>query len=427
MAVKKNNMGEIVKEAKKNIENAPEALKLAQAFVKKLEKEIKKEDSGAEVLLGGSLAKGTYLSGDFDVDIFARFPSNHTDQEISTLTLKAIKRITGNIDVLHGSRDYYRVNEKLIFEIVPVIKVKKTSDARNVADMSPLHVAYFNKKAGKSEKLRTEIRITKLFLKANGLYGAESHIGGFSGHVVDLLLIHYGSFENLIQKVALWKNKKIIDLEKHHNNPLFVLNSSKIANPLIIIDPVQDSRNAAAAVTEEKYRQFITLCKEFKKKPSTDFFKNKSLKESVKSALSKLKGAASRENVFVIKAEPADTKPDVAATKILKIKEFIERSLADDEFTVLWSGWNQKETIAVIVKEKMLSESRIHQGPLKEMEGYVLDFKKKHSVVNEKEGRLYSTDKRERRTPSETISYALATPYVRTKCKSIKLLPFDSD
>jgi len=140
--------------------------------------------------------------------------------------------------------------------------LKKASEVVNITDISPLHSKWVNK-FGKG--LKDEIRLAKQFCKANKLYGAESHITGFSGYVLEILTIHYKGFKNLIKAITKWKPKVIIDTEKYHKKPLFDLDKSKTHSPIIIIDPVQKSRNASAAVDIEKFNKLIQYSKEFLK------------------------------------------------------------------------------------------------------------------------------------------------------------------
>lgn len=55
------------------------------------------------------------------------------------------------------------------------------------------------------------------------------------------------------------------------------LNYSKKQSPLVLIDPIQPDRNAAAALSQEKYQKFIQVSKEYLKNPSDDFFEKKNL------------------------------------------------------------------------------------------------------------------------------------------------------
>ena len=199
-----------------------------RAAVAKLNAELKKRKLKATATVGGSVAKGTFLSHDHDVDIFVQF--SRTEKDLSALLEPAVKAAFPGAQRLHGSRDYFRIEGKLNYEIVPVLKIKKTSEAVNVTDCSPLHVAWVKK----FPKLRQDIMLTKAFCKSASVYGAESYIGGFSGHVVDILTIWAKGFLPLLRKSQKWKPKEVIDYYTiHKGKALFRLNKSKLSSPSV--------------------------------------------------------------------------------------------------------------------------------------------------------------------------------------------------
>ncbi len=181
-------------------------------IIKKVRKLLKKNNIDAEVVAGGSYAKKTILKNDFDVDLFVRFSPDYDDDEISDILGKALSSLKP--ERVHGSRDYFQMKRKgILFEIVPVLKISDYKQAINVTDMSPLHVDYAKKHL--NDKMRNDVRLAKQFCKSIKVYGAESYIQGFSGHILDLLIIYYGSFEKLLMQATLWKEKVIIDINNH--------------------------------------------------------------------------------------------------------------------------------------------------------------------------------------------------------------------
>src|SRR3989344_5865150 len=105
------------------------------------------------------------------------------------------KIVPKNAVRIHGSRDYFVVkeNNNFEFEIIPTLKIKKPSEAKNIIDLSYFHVNYVRNKL-KNKKLADEIKLAKAFIHYSDCYGAESYINGFSGYAVELLVIYYGSF-----------------------------------------------------------------------------------------------------------------------------------------------------------------------------------------------------------------------------------------
>jgi len=174
-----------------------------------IETAAKQKDIDIEVVPGGSTAKGTFLKGNFDVDIFVRFKQSLPDISSTLELLLASFAVEKNIVIerVHGSRDYFTFSyDNLFFEIVPVQYIKSPADANNVTDMSPLHVFWVTKLL--TPKLQNDVRLAKQFCKACGVYGAESFINGLSGHVLDILVISYGGFEELLQAASSWVNRR---------------------------------------------------------------------------------------------------------------------------------------------------------------------------------------------------------------------------
>ena len=77
------------------------------------------------------------------------------------------------------------------------------------------------------------------------------------------------------------KEKTVIDVKNYYKgkNVFAEINRSKLVSPLIVIDPVQKDRNAAAALDHEKFEIAKHRAKEFLKKPSKEFFEMKTLAE----------------------------------------------------------------------------------------------------------------------------------------------------
>lgn len=393
----------------------------AEKMLKVIRKSAKKLKLDVSPVLGGSLAKGTNLKDNYDIDIFVRFDLKYSKKNISLLLGKILKNANIKAIKVHGSRDYFQVKNKYLFEIVPVLAVDNFDDAKNVADMSPLHVKYFVKKAKNSKKVRDNIRLTKAFLKSARIYGAESFIKGFSGHVADILILYYGSFEKLIVAVTKWRGKVIIDIENKQKNALMSMNASKIDNPLIVVDPVQKGRNAAAAVSEESFKKFIKTAKAYLKKPSLNYFIEENFDVYVNSIFMKKKR---NNHCFKILVKPLIGKEDVIGSKILKIKEYIDNELINNDFNISWSDWkfDEKESIiAYCVKKELLSKQVVIQGPPNEFPMHVKDFKKKHPNNWTKKGAVFAKEKRKHLTSFNLISYVLKRKYVSQRCKLIIL------
>lgn len=392
------NISQILKDEGLRVKPNKEELNILKrdvdGVVSLLELEIRKQKINADVFIGGSFAKGTLLKReDYDIDIFIRFDWRLKD--ISLYLEKIVNGVAEKIkkraEKLHGSRDYFRIcNGKVMIEIIPVYKVKKPKEARNITDFSYFHVNYVKKKIRKS-RIGDEILLAKSFCKAQGVYGAESYINGFSGYGLECLIINYKSFLKMLKALVKIKigERIILDPEKHYKNKndvLFSLNEARLQSPIVLVDPTWKERNVLAALSGESFSRFQEKAKEFLKRPSKKFF------ETNEKGLNKLKEIAGKKNAEFIQIEIETDRQegDIAGTKMKKFSRFLESQLKkyfeifDSEFDYS-KGKRANFYLAVKPKSNILI-----YGPPVEMKKHAKAFKAKHKNYYEKDGKLYN-------------------------------------
>ncbi|MEK6892015.1 MAG: CCA tRNA nucleotidyltransferase [Nanoarchaeota archaeon] len=381
---------------------------------------INQNQKDKKAILGGSGAKGTWLKT-FDADIFVLFDyRKYKDKgdKISDILEKVLNKKFKKIIRLHGSRDYFQIRENnFTFEIVPILKINKAEQAKNITDVSPLHSNWVKK----HKKLVNEIKLAKQFTQANNVYGAESHIKGFSGYVCEILTVYYGSFLNLIKNAAKWDDKVVVDAEKYYRGKdvFKIVNASKLISPLIVIDPVQKGRNAAAALSQEKFEAFKKAAKEFLKNPSKKFFIGKDLN----SLFLELKNKDRK--LLIITAESLNGKIDVVGSKLMKIFEFFSQQLQKYGFKVLKSEWewnkNSNSFFYFLFNKEPLPKTVEVEGPPLEMKQHVDNFRKMHKKTFEKSGKMYAIDGREFLFPEDLFGKLIKSDYSKERSKSLKL------
>jgi len=395
---------DILKEIKPEITNVQEI----DEFLAKINLGIKRNKLSARAVIGGSFAKDTCLKEDHDVDIFVMFNLKHRKEDLSKHTEKILKGLKA--ERVHGSRDYFKFDNEFNFEIVPVLDIKKPEDAENVTDFSPEHVKWVKKNV---KEFKDDIRLAKKFCKANKVYGAESYIRGFSGHVLDIIVIYYKGFIPMLKAAAKWKKKQVIDFYNvHKGKALFDLNKSKTQSSMIVIDPVQPDRNASAAIIDEKYELFISAAKSFLKKPSKKFFEEKTID------LLGLK----KKNAVIVEAESVKGKQDVSGAKLMKAFEFLKKGFSD--FGIKDSGWEwdkkKKAIFWIIPLKQKLPEKMEWTGPPLIIAKSVKDFKKKYKKTFVKKGRMYAEVKRKHVVPSSLVKELIKNKYFKERAKKAK-------
>jgi len=393
-------------------------LKEVDAFLAKLNSELKKHKLNAEAAAGGSIAKGTFLKGDHDVDLFVKFSKEYLSEKLADHLEKALSKF--KFSRVHGSRDYFQIKSKnFVFEIIPVYNVSFAHEIVNITDASPLHVKWVKSQFEKKPELADQIRLVKAFCKAQGVYGAESYIKGFSGHVLDILVIYYGGFMELLKNAVKWSPKQVIDFyNTYKGKAVEMLNPSKTDSPLVLVDPVQSNRNAAASLSNEKFYTFIEKAEEFLKNPSAKFFEKK------KFSLADIKKRANDNQLILLHAKALEGKEDIVGSKLLKSYSYIRNQLVINNFKLHDSGWNwDKKNTAIfwyITDKKEIPKTYNWEGPPVNSNDFVKLFKDKHKITFEKDGRVYAVVERKFTKAKDLIKSIITEEYIKEKVKSIK-------
>ncbi len=403
----KKKINEILKKVLQKINCEDKNLlikKELRIFLQTIKKEISSKKIQAEVFVGGSFAKSTVINKKIhDIDVFIRFSNKYEEKDFQHLTKNILSKYK-DIKMVHGSRDYYqlKVNDFLVIEIVPVLKVNNPKQARNITDLSYSHVRYVRSKTNslapyskrnkkiKSKKALDEIKLAKAFCEAKGVYGAESYIKGFSGYSLELLIIHYKTFMNFLKKISeAGKDKIIIDIEKNYKNKnqiLMDLNESKLGSPIILIDPTYKQRNALAALSEESFRKFQEDAKKFIKNPSEKDF------EIQKIDLEKIKKQAQKKKLefSLIEIKTNKQEGDIAGSKLLKFyNHFTKETTPFFEIKDRGFNYNNKKSSRFFFVAKAKKEI-ISEGPLLKDKKNVIRFKKAHKKTFNKNGKIFA-------------------------------------
>lgn len=389
----------------------------AVGMVARINREIEKGNHNAVAVPGGSVAKDTFLENDHDVDIFVKFDLSYKDKDISKMLARILKPL-GPV-VVHGSRDYFQLKDGLHYEIVPVLDIRKASQAVNVTDMSPMHVQWVRKHIRKNTWIADEIRLAKQFTKAAKCYGAESFIGGFSGHVLDILIIHFGSFERFLKGLIKLRPGAVIDSTNHHKGKAKRnLNPAKLQSPIIVIDPILPDRNAAAALTKERFDRLGIWTKAFLKFPSEEAFTIRSI------TADELAGTAKDEQLIMLESRPKKGKIDIIGGKLLKAHDHIRRQLIEHGFTVIEADWQWdkggKALFWYILPKRPLTREHVWAGPQLTQKQHVKQFKRKHKKTKERGGRIYAKVNRRYVDAGKLVDSLMASGYVKERVAGIK-------
>jgi len=367
------------KEERRNVDKiAQEVLHIINKIIyeKKYQKIVKAE-------LEGSYAKDTWLSGEVDLDIFLLFDPSTKTQELKEIGLEIGRKTSLFLNstpieqyATHPYIQFFYKNIKI--EIVPAYNVPSPDIIISPVDRTPFHTRYIKEKLQENPELKNEIRLLKKFMKGINVYGAEIRIGGFSGYLTEILAIYFGSFEKLLINSAKWIPWHIvIDPANHYTSirEVFKLFNS----PLIIIDPVDKKRNAAAAVTLQKLSEFIVASRAFLYSPSIKFFYPKPISLDY----NYIKNELSRRNILLLKTKkPENINEEILWGQLKRIQKSLIRILKSFGVNIFDSTiWVSENSIIILFEvERLYFPSVIkHIGPPVYSDN-ILDFLDKYNL-----------------------------------------------
>ncbi len=383
------NIEEVIEEAKKLVippeEEVNRRFSICSKVIELLRNElINKRNIPCEVSLQGSLAKDTWLPEGKDIDIFLIFQKDFPKEKFTDIVNILIKIAEeNNIKWIlkYAQHPYIQyIIDKYEIDIVPCYRIEIGEKPMTAADRTPLHTEYILSKIRENSQLKVEIRLFKRFLKVLSIYGAEIKVEGFSGYLAELLVVYYKSFLDTIRSIAReWKPFRIIiDIEKHYKNVKYVKKLFK-DSPIIVIDPVDPQRNAAAAVSLESLSKLIVASKIFLYRPSIHFFEY-----SDNAYLDNVEHRFFPPIIIVEFPYLSKLSPETVWGEIKRLCRNIWNTFERYEYKVYdvsaWTNERDRIVIMIMVERAELPEYQLHKGPpvysddiIKFFEKYVKD------------------------------------------------------
>ena len=320
------------------------------------------EGIDAHMALVGSVAKNTALKGKFDIDIFMAFPLDTDKKYLKEkglyLAHKCSDEFDGKASHHYASHPYVTsIIDGYEVDMVPCYEIEDGSQLKSAVDRTILHTRYV--KANLSDCQKDEVLLLKKFMQMTGTYGSEFKVGGFAGYLCELLIIHYGSFEETLKAATKWNFGYSIDLENYGTSKLF-------NDPLIVIDPTDMNRNVGAALRLDKMGEFIQSARNYLSSDNKkDYFyplKRSLNKDEIINQFGKRNG-----DIITIRFDIPDIPLDTLHPQLRKTTEALERKLNDEEFNVFKADyWSDEESDAVILLEmasSKLNDIKINVGP----------------------------------------------------------------
>jgi len=363
-----NSLQEVVQEVLKRVkpsqQEEEQVNRVLSKTVSTLRDEFKRLEPEADVLIEGSIAKGTWLSGETDADVFIRFPVNWKKEEMGNTLIENVKRIFGpeKCKLRFAEHPYVTVKmDSINIDIVPCYKVEKGA-YRSATDRTVFHTEFV--KENLSLEMRDEARLLKRFFKGIGVYGAEIKTRGFSGFLVELLVYSFGGFVKTLEALEAFKPPLTLDPGGLYSDRKEELARRARGSLLCVIDPVDELRNVAAAVSGESLSITQYAAHMMLEKPSIEFFypvyraSKTGLKEIIRS----------RGLNMLSVTIPVWTKiPDIMWGQAYRLLSRLSSHLEENEFSVLmekaWSDEEKNIVLVFMLEEIEKQAAVIHMGP----------------------------------------------------------------
>ncbi|MDD3492148.1 MAG: CCA tRNA nucleotidyltransferase [Candidatus Thermoplasmatota archaeon] len=319
-----------------------------------------------EVMLVGSIAKGTYLRGALDIDLFVLYPPAVNREDIKRHTLAMGKAVLEDWQVQYAEHPYVRGTCRgYRVDVVPCYRVSSTAAMQSAVDRTPFHTRFIRDHLKTEQK--DQVRLLKQFLKGIGCYGAEVRVQGFSGYLAELLVLRYGSFRGVLEAGRRWEGEETLYLE---GTP----RGAEFEESFVFIDPVDPSRNVAAALAPDRLRRFIHAAGAYLRRPRLTFFFPEPVRPWL---LPKL--AARLQNFIGVEMPRPEVIDDIVYSQARKGAGSLATLLREHDFTVLGQTFFVDDYIllAVELESRELSPTTLHCGPPREQREHAENFLQK--------------------------------------------------
>lgn len=368
---------DVLKVIKPTEEENEKVKSLSNKLINTIDDIAKEHDIGAEAVLVGSVAKGTWLSGKADIDIFIKFPLDTLEEDLKEYGLflghKCIEKMEGQYELRYASHPYITgFIEGFEIDFVPCYIIRSAEELKSAVDRTILHTEYVKKNLKENQK--DEVLLLKKFMGSIHTYSAEFKVSGFSGYLCELLVIYYGSFLNILKAASeKWRPNYKIDLEKYGTGDLF-------NEPLVVIDPTDKNRNVSAALKLQKMSEFIAASRNFLSDPKDEYFFEKVIDldfDTIKNEF-KIRGT----KTLLIRFKPPEIPADALYPQIKKTENSLKGVLEREDFKVFnTDSWtDEKDNILILLEMEIwkLPNIKKHLGPFVWSKGHQERFADKY-------------------------------------------------
>lgn len=393
---------EILEKIEPSFEDRKRVLDFSNKLIDIISEYAESKDIDINCRLVGSMAKKTSLMGKSDIDIFMTFPLTYTEQELKEYGLEfgdyCISEVGGKSEIRYASHPYTTgFIDGFEVDFVPCYRIKDADELKSAVDRTILHTDYIQ--SHMSDEETRQVLLLKKFMTSINTYGANNKVNGFSGYLCELLILKYKSFENIVEDAAnKWHERTKIDLEEYDTCDNF-------KDPLIVIDPVDKNRNVAAALSLQKFSEFIIACRNFLSNPKKEYFMDKPIDITIDELKEEFRKRGTK--CYVLSFNVPELPDDIIYPQINKtMNSFVKVSEMYD-FRIIENNYyidsDNKAKIILEYEIDQLSNIKIHNGPQIRYDENGKNFKKKYSNAYIRENRWISVSERKYKSVQEMV------------------------
>lgn len=393
---------EILKEIEPSSEERQKVINFSNKLMKIIQDYADDKDVNVECRLVGSMAKNTSLMDKADIDIFMTFPLTYSEEDLKKYGLEfgkhCIEQVNGTQEIRYASHPYITgLIEEFEVDFVPCYKIRDAGQLKSAVDRTILHTDYVQSHMTPEET--KQVLLLKKFMTCVNTYGANSKVNGFSGYLCELLILKYHTFENVVESAAnKWHNRYKIDLENYGT-------SNNYKDPLIFIDPVDKNRNVAAALSMQKFSEFIIACRNFLNNPRKEYFTDKKITTDKEELMKEFDQRNTK--CYILSFNVPELPDDVIYPQVNKtMQSFVSVSQIYD-FNIIESNFYiDRDNNAHIIMEydvDKLSNVKIHHGPIVKYKENGLNFKNKYPNAYVKDDKWIAISQRKYKSVTEMI------------------------
>jgi tRNA nucleotidyltransferase (CCA-adding enzyme) len=183
----------------------------------------------------------------------------------------------------------------------------------------------------------------------------------------------------------------------------------KFESPIVIIDPIDRNRNLGAAISIQNVTNFILIARNFLKKSSISYFKEKS-RIKIPAEIAK--------NMLIVNFTYKKRSDDIIYGQIKRASSSIQSQMIKEGFNVLRNDSvaydETKASLLFLLESLTISKNKTRTGP----DVFSGDFSTKFININSKKSKLMWADKEGKLQSLQTRRYENAKSYLSDLIKN---------